>query len=218
MKISAVITMYNHYDLTHQLLYDIFNNSRSFDEVVVVDNGSTEVTGLHWWEESDLLPLDVIRVTENEGFLRAANRGVRMSHGDLVVLLSNDVRVHGNLGVVAKSTLRIYPNSLLGGKVYQNDTGWNTFNGKTYPYAEGWCLGFSRSAWDLVGGFDERYAPNDYEDVDLSTMFVAMGSSLVEMAAGLVEHIGAQTISYGSERQALTERNREKFKEKWNIQ
>lgn len=217
LKVSAVVLMYNRWDLTHQLLFDLFNYSKGIDEVVVVDNGSTESTGIEWWTGATMLPITPIRVEQNMGFLMGANLGMKSAKGDHLILLSNDVRIRGPLSSIVRATLGMFPKTLLGGRVYQSDTGWNTFVGRTFPYAEGWLLACTKDAWNEFGGFDERYAPNDFEDVDLSTTAISKGYKLQQLPDGLCEHIGAQTIGYNPHRYSLTERNQKLFREKWNI-
>lgn len=216
-KVSVVVLMYNRWDLTHQLLYDLFNHSRQVDEVVVLDNGSTEVSGIEWWTGATMLPVTPVRLEQNVGFLRGANAGMAAAKGDHLVLLSNDVRVKGPLVGMVRTSLNLFPKTILGGRVYTGDTGWNTFSGCTFPYAEGWLLACTKAAWKDIGGFDERFAPNDFEDVDFSTTAILKGYQIQELPTGVAEHIGAQTIGYSPLRYSLTERNQKKFKEKWNL-
>lgn len=218
LSVSVVIPFFNHWELTHQLLFDLYNYSRDkIYEVVVVDNGSTEVTGLDWWKDAKMLPLRVIQVKQNKGFLLAANTGMAAANGDILVLISNDVRVPSDLIGHIQEFLTP-PNRhmfIMGGRKYDSDTGWNNFDGRIFHYLEGWLLACTQFAWRDIGGFDERFAPNDYEDIDFSTTALKKGYGLVPIAPFMAQHMGAQTISYGPEREALTKINREKFREKW---
>lgn len=215
IKVSIVIPFFNHWELTHQLLYDIYNQCRDVDDVVVVNNGSTETHGLAWWQDSKLLPLRVVSLVPNQGFLLGANAGLEAALGDVTALISNDVRIRGNLTGVLRASFTVQPNIVMGGKVYNGDTGWNNFDGRLFPYAEGWLLAAQRADWLKLGYLDPQYAPHDFEDVDFSTKALAQGYKLVELPQGLAEHMGAQTISYGPVREAQTKINREKFRAKW---
>ncbi len=215
IKVSFVIPFYNHWELTHQLLFDIVNQCKDVDEVIVVNNGSTESHGLAWWQDSKLLPLRVVSLVPNRGFLLGANEGLKASLGDVTALISNDVRIRGNLSGVLRLTYTLHPRVVSGGKLYTGDTGWNNFNGVLFPYVEGWMVAAGTDVWKELGYFDERYAPNDFEDVDLSTTARSKGLELVELPTGIAEHMGARTISYGPEREKLTKINREKFRQKW---
>ncbi len=215
LKVSLVIPFYNHWELVHSLLWDLYNQCRDVDDVVVVNNGSTETHGLSWWQDSKLLPLRVVSLVPNKGFLLGANAGLQAALGDVTALISNDVKIRGNLTGMLRASFTLHPKTVMGGRVYTGDTGWNNFDGTLYPYAEGWLLAALTETWKELGYFDERYAPNDFEDVDFSTSARKAGYTLAQLPAGLAEHMGAQTISYGPEREALTKVNRDKFREKW---
>lgn len=216
-KISIVIPTYNHWNLCHQLLFDLYEFNQDVMEVLVINNGSTEIDyfqGVGWWKETKMLPLRILELEENVGFIRACNAGVRASKGDIIILVSNDVRIRENItnrisDILSKSM------SIVGGKYYLQSTGWNDFGDKVFPYLEGWLLAFTKEAWNEIGGFDEIFVPNDYEDIDFSTKALALGYSLVELEGSKIAHLGSQTISYGYEREAITKQNREKFRKKW---
>lgn len=215
MKVSFVIPMYEHFSLTNQILMDIYTYSSSVDEVLLLDNGSRENltrSGLDMWLKSGVLPLRVIGVEKNIGFLRICNWGVPQAEHENIVLISNDVRIESDLAEEIRR--RLSDNVILGGVLYRGSTGWNEFDNQIYPYLEGWLLAFKERAWEDIGGFDDDYAPNDFEDMDFSTAALNMGYSLVPLD-GKYTHLAAQTIGYNSERLAITERNRERFREKW---
>ena len=215
MKISFVIPIYDHWNLINDLLVDIMNHTKP-DEIIVVDDYSTDqatLDGLAWWE--NFYDVKVIRPINNLGFLRAANYGVSKATGDAICLISSDVRIEDDLAKTVKELLELDPKILIGGILYEHDTGWNTFSGKTFKYLEGWLLCCMKSAWDEFGGFDERYVPNDFEDVDLSTTAISKGYSLVSLSNSKIRHLGGQTIGYTGIRAELTRRNREKFGAKW---
>ena len=212
MKFSFVIPAYNGWAHLHQLLWDIYKNCSIPHEVIVMDNSSTEtsfLTGLSWWMEQDMLPIQHVRNMDNIGFLLNSNAGLKLATGDVVCLVSTDVRIHKYITQLPEI------DGLWGGRYLDWDTGWNTFNGVTYPYLEGWILVTSRKYWKKLDYFDERYAPNDMEDIDLSTKALSMGMMLNRWVDGYVSHIGAQTIGYSPEREAITIRNKKKFEDKW---
>ena len=213
MKFSFVIPAFNGWRLVHQLLYDIHQNCSPVHEILLMDNGSTEVgflDGLAWWNSTGLLPITHIRNTEDMGFLKNSNKGLKLATGDVVCLISTDVRIHKD--VVG---YKINNTSIVGGRLLDFDTGWNQFNGKIYPYVEGWILTTTKENWEYLGYFDERYSPNDMEDVDLSTKVIDVGFSLEVYPNDYVSHIGAQTIGYSPEREKITHINKKKFEKKW---
>ena len=218
MKVSIVIPSYNNYALLHQLLMDIYKKCPDMYEVIVVDDNSSEkgmFDGLSWWIKHTTLPITVRRELVNDGFLMTSNRGLKLASGDAIILISTDVRIHKDIVSTVNTWLQAIPNSLIGGTVYDKSTGWNEFDEKIFPYVEGYLLATTYDGWRDLGFLDERYAPNDFEDVDLSTTAVSLGYSLHSFLPTTIKHIGAQSIPYGAERQELTERNREKFRAKW---
>jgi GT2 family glycosyltransferase len=218
MTFSFVIPTYNRYDLVHQTLFDIYKHCSQVDEVIVMDDASPEEMsdGLNWWMTNKMLNVRHIRMKENKGFLKTSNAGLKLAMGDVVCLLSNDVRIHYDISKIAHGILTDeFPKSLIGGRLIWWDSGWNTFNGTVYPYIEGWLLCMTKEGWKDVGYFDERFAPYDYEDVDLSTSAVEKGYTLLPLEERYTQHIGAQSIQYGSEREAQTQLNGKKFEAKW---
>jgi GT2 family glycosyltransferase len=145
---------------------------------------------------------------------------LKEADADIICLVSNDVRILKDYVIVEK-TIRAKEHRILsGGKYYNVSTGWNDFDGRIFPYVEGWLLTTTKEGWKELGYFDERFAPNDFEDVDLSTTAISLGYNLGQITPDggeILRHEGAQTISYGSPREELTKRNKEKFRQKWNL-
>lgn len=227
-KVHIVIPVHNNWELTHSLLWNLYKHEKSnIDTVLVVDDASTDVevtSGLAWWEANPTNSLRVFgkRLPENIGFLHTANSGLRdlqfiqnQDANDLVILLSNDVHVYGGFIDQIKEILKSNVKSLVGGVLYQQDTGWNKFGDKIFPYVEGWLLATTLGNWNELGQFDERYAPNDFEDVDVSTTALLKGYELVALNNPAVVHLGGRTIGYNPERLALTNINKKKFEDKW---
>jgi glycosyltransferase involved in cell wall biosynthesis len=216
-----VIPTFNHYDLLHTLLYDIYQKCSPslsiIKEVIVVDDCSTDEdyrNGLRWWKENGMLPVRHIRMSENSMFLKASNAGLKKATGDMICLISNDVRIKGDIvgQILSSDTPDVV---MFGGRLLDWDTGWNTFDGHTFPYLEGWLLAACKTMWEYVGYFDERFAPSDMEDVDISTTVLSKGLYLQPLPDHMTHHMGGQSIHYGSEREAITIANKEKFRLKW---
>jgi GT2 family glycosyltransferase len=217
MTTSVVIPVYGRWDLLHQLLNDLYRNCSLIEEIVIVNNGNEHnnpdvLNGLAWWRSTNMLPIEVLDIPENIGFLRASNIGIKHAVEDNVILISTDVRVHKDIVEFMKLS---QPQYIVGGRLLDWNTGWNAIGDKIYPYLEGWILGASKEAWTTLGWFDEIYAPHDMEDVDFSTKAIFWDYHLSTFPEGYVSHLGAQSIKYGEEREAITKENRKKFIEKW---
>lgn len=215
---SIVIPTYKHWELCHSLLYDIYNKFPNSTEVIVVDDYSQDAEtsgGLSWWKENALKDrLQVFTNTTNLGFLKSSNLGVSKASGDVVILISTDVTII-DYKVIEKVYARLEDTpTLVGVRLLDYDTGWNKIGDKIYPYLEGWFLAFRKKDWDKFGGFDETFAPNDFEDVDLATTYLANGGKLAIIDTHIT-HLGGQSIGFTDARMMLTETNKLKFKNKW---
>jgi len=225
-KVYVVIPHYNKWELTHARLNELYKYCRnSVTEVLVVDNGSTDEGtkgGLEWWSKfpsSTEFKVRSLWIEENVGFLKASNAGIfdivsRCEPDDIIVLLSNDVEVRTDFVRQVTDIIGQTP-VLVGGILYTHDTGWNKFGDVLFPYLEGWLLAAHSLDWQILGGFDFRFAPSDYEDVDLSTQALKHGYDLVPLNNPGIHHIGGQSYGYTEERRKRTEENRKKFESKW---
>ena len=231
MKAHIVIPMYNHWNLLHSLLWDLYTKEKgNIDSVLVINNGSTDEdvgNGLRWWTREtkfNKYPIHVMNIDENCGFLLAANAGLKqIAHrpepyvdaNDIIILISNDVQIKAPFIHQIRDILEKSAQTLVGGILYSSSTGWNMVGGKVYPYLEGWLLATTASNWEMLNYFDERFTPCDYEDIDLSTEALKVGMELVPLNNPGLIHLGAQTLGYNPEREANTIKNKERFETKW---
>lgn len=89
MRVAAVVPNWNGAHLLRQFLPSIAKQTRAFDSVYVVDNGSRD--------ESVTVAKDfgatVIEFQSNRGFAPAVNAGVAAAEADAVAILNNDVEL-----------------------------------------------------------------------------------------------------------------------------
>ncbi|MEO8100390.1 MAG: glycosyltransferase family 2 protein [Acidobacteriota bacterium] len=85
---TAVIPHWNRRQLLEGLLENLRQQTRPFDEVIVVDNGSTDESA----DAAERAGVRVVRLPANMGFAAAVNRGIAAaSAADWVAILNNDV-------------------------------------------------------------------------------------------------------------------------------
>lgn len=214
MKVSVVIPNYNNFHIINDLLVSVTKYNP--DQIVVSDNCSDEpetIKGLEWWKEN--YGVEVFRQPKNLGFLLNANSGMSKASGDILILLSTDVIIETDFISEIKNVLSWNSKRLIGGIVYNGSTGWNQFGQRIFPYAEGWLLACTKEVWLDIGGFDERFVPSDFEDVDVSTTAIEKGYELYSLNDPKIRHIGGMTIGYGEQREEQTRKNRNLFEAKW---
>lgn len=218
MKVSIVIPVYNNFPLLNDLLAGLRDNTDA-DEILIADDISPDrqtQAGIRWWEDNYENVKSIRHPSQkNIGFLRNSNFGMRIASGNIICLISTDVIIGTDLCSILKRAIEENPKRLIGGTVYHASTGWNQFGAKVFPYAEGWLLAATRENWEELGYFDERYSPNDFEDVDLSTTALQKGFELHSLNHPRIRHIGGQSIGYNEQREELTKRNQKTFEAKW---
>lgn len=228
-NVHIVIPVYNQWELCHDLLWKLQKiEGKNITSIHLINDCSMEegvADGMKWWASSygSKFPIYAVHNQENMGFLKTANFGIRRmvdvyaTHAtDIVILMSTDVKVSGPFIQQIKDILETKSiNSLVGGVVYTHDTGWNKFGNKIFPYAEGWLLATTAENWKELGGFDEIYAPCDFEDVDLSTKAIGLGYQLAPLNNPGLAHLGGRSIGYSEDRLRQTKINQKKFEEKW---
>ena len=219
LKTSIITPVWNRGDLTMQFLFQHWRQFalRPDVEFVIVNNGSTDNTRLilHRWAGTMKDRLKVVHNDENEGFGPGHNRGAEAASGEILVFLSNDVDVLGDYITILQGQMD--GAALYGAELLKGDTGWNTFDGRTIPYLAGWCVAATRDVWDDLGGWDERYVPCDYEDLDLSYQAMKKGYKLVSLDLPLRHAFGQSARALAGGRLAITQRNRAQFMEKWGL-
>jgi GT2 family glycosyltransferase len=86
-SVAAVIPHWNRRDLLSEALASMADQTRPFDEILVVDNGSTD--------DSETVAAaagaQFLKLGRNLGFAAAVNHGIRHSRADWIAILNNDV-------------------------------------------------------------------------------------------------------------------------------
>jgi GT2 family glycosyltransferase len=86
--VAAVIPHWNRVALLRGLLANLKEQTRGFERIIVVDNGSADGSV----EEARRLGAEVVALPRNVGFAAAVNRGVESAAGsEWVAILNNDV-------------------------------------------------------------------------------------------------------------------------------
>lgn len=207
-KVSVVIPTFNGRALLEKNLPTVSACLRPDDEVIVVDDASDDGT-LDWLQ--DTYPeVKGLRNPKNLRFGATANRGVQEASGDLILLLNNDVKPHSDLltyavphfesaHVFAVGCLEHEKNDV--GKIQQGGKNRLWFQRGMFIHARAddfssgetaWVSGgsglFDRHKWLELGGFDARFYPAYWEDIDLSFRARQRGWQVLFEKKAVVEH------------------------------
>lgn len=192
MKVSAVIPTYNNEDTIEKCITSILNQTRKFDEIIVVDDGSTDNT-------SDIIknfPVKIIR-TENRGRPRTRNTGWRKAKGDVIAFIEadsyyNEIWLEENLSKLSEADMTCH-----------RRMGWGVKNSFTKVFDKilmrrwkiliekndllsGWV--FKKYVLEDLNGFDESF--ERAQDVDIGQRALKNGFKIIPVENAIEYHKG----------------------------
>lgn len=91
LTLCVLIVNWNRCDDLLRLLYDLGGQTRLPDEIIVVDNGSTD--GAPDAVARDFPTVRLIRLEQNTGLSHGRNVGIAATRTDLIAVLDNDLRI-----------------------------------------------------------------------------------------------------------------------------
>ncbi len=229
---SVVVVNFNSSDFLQGCLRAIYSNHRPPNEVVVVDNASTDdsLRELVGWPQ-----VIVEQSPTNLGFAGGANRGISLTESPVVLVLNPDVEIDPTFGDalirlfessprlgIAGAKLR-YPDSNLlqhaGGVLLRpllttvhrgyrelDDQQWDV--AANVDFVTGGAMALRRSAFDDVRGFDESFWPAYYEDVDLCLRLRETGWQVRYQPELTATHVESVTLGQSLDYYRSFHRNR----------
>lgn len=239
--VSLIIPSFGHVQDTLKCLTSIYlYYPKSSIEIIVSDDASNDPELIHL---KNIKNIRYFEMEKNLGWLDHVNYLVAHSKGKYIYILNNDTELHfnsidslinvaenyKNIGAVGSKLL--YPDGKLqeaGGIIWENGKAWNygKFDNPDKPeysylrevdYCSGASLLVSKKNWDMLSGFDSRFAPAYYEDVDLCFRLREAGLKIIYQPLSLVTH--SESATYGtdenSRKQDLLQKNYTKFQSKW---
>lgn len=183
------------------------------DEIIVIDNGSTDGTPDNVAREFPRVHL--VRLDRNYGFAGGVNRGLQLARGDILVLVNQDVIVQEGCLSQLRARLCASGPAIAGCKLYypdgrtiqhaggilrmpraepdhygyrQIDDGrWNMVT--EVDYVTGAVFAFDRAVLQAIGLFDEDFFPAYYEEGDYCFRARAAGFPIIyEPGAVAIHH------------------------------
>ncbi len=227
--VSAIIPTWNRADLLHSILANLGAQTRPPDQVIVVDNGSTDATQLVARE----FQVDLALFPENRGFAEAVNEGIRRAKGEWLLILNNDVILEPEWLERLLASAEQENASFAAGKLLQKDDlrkldgTWDLVSRAAYAWRCGWgrrdsavwstrrkisfapmtAALFHRQVFEKIGLLETRFQ-SYYEDVDFGIRCVMAGLQGIYEPAAVAMHMGKCTFGKRSQKvMFLTARN-----------
>jgi GT2 family glycosyltransferase len=186
----------------------------------------------------------VLTTPQNLGFVSSCNYAAERATGEILVFLNDDTLplpgwlsplvspLEDDSSVGAVGGQLLYPDGTLqeaGGVIFKDGTGANFGRGDYDPgrplyqfvrrvdYCSGALLATWRSLFRELGGFDTRYCPAYFEDVDFCFQAKAQGLHTIYQPASQIIHLEGGTCGTNAKSgiKRFQEINRAKFVEKW---
>lgn len=229
-SLSVVIVAYDSAGDLGRTLPALGSELADGDEVIVVDNGSTD--DLDTVVSEHLPDARIESMGGNLGFAAAVNRGALLATGDLLLILNPDARPEPGFGAAIRQPAEDHPDwaAWMGlvlfrqdGSSFINSTGnpvhftgisWAGGHGtpateagdsREVPTASGACLAVPVETWRRFGGFPEEFFLYQ-EDTDLSLRLRSTGESVGLVTDAKVDH--SYEFGGSNEKWFWLERNR----------
>jgi GT2 family glycosyltransferase len=208
--VAAVVPNWNGARWLPACLAALRAQERPFDELIVVDNGSTDGSADDLGDD-----VRVIRLGENRGFAAAANAGLRAAQAGWVALVNSDVELApdwlavmldagapDDVASVAGKMVSLADPSVLDdsgdflrrdgvceqrGRGHADDGRWDA-PGEVFSACAGAAL-LRRGTALAIGGFDERFF-SYLEDVDLGLRLRLAGFRAAYAPGAVARHAG----------------------------
>lgn len=240
-RVSVIVPVYGKINYTLHCLRSVAESkSRVPFEVIVIDDCSPD-DSLQYLEK--VRGINLIRNTENLGFLRTCNKAAAAARGEYLLFLNNDTQVlpgwldelyetfetQENVGLVGSKLIFADGTLQEAGGVIWNDASGTNFgrgddpNRPEYNYLRevDYCSGASilvpRALFEQLGGFDLTYTPAYYEDTDLAFAVRRLGKRVMYQPFSRVVHFEGITsgtdLTTGVKSYQVV--NQKKFLAKW---
>jgi len=219
--VSIIIPCFGQVDYTLRCLASISQSPPRLPiELIVVDDASGDPRISELQAVNNLV---FVAREENLGFLRSCNDAARLARGRFLMFLNNDtVVMPGAIDTLAELLLArpdaglagarlLYPDGTqqeAGGIIWSDGSAWN-YGHRDDPakpeysyvrdvdYVSGAAIMLRRDVWELVGGFDDHFAPAYCEDSDLAFRLRAAGLRVLYHPEAVVVHY--EGISHGTD-------------------
>lgn len=214
VAIDIIVCIHNSLELVKKCLFSIISNTTNPYRFIIVNDGSDSETSAWLYNFSKLKPNTIlINNSKAQGYVKAANIGIKLATSSFVILVNSDTEVTWNwalkmvhcarskdfVGAVGPFSNQATSQSIdINSEIYSD----YYFTNPIYPslgFLNGFCFAMTRRAIVEVGLFDEdTFSPGYGEENDWCIRARALGFHMLVADDVFVAHRGSS--SYGSER------------------
>lgn len=201
-KVSLYIPCFNAAETIRSCLEAVFKQSHPLEEVIVIDDGSTDKTAAI----ASGYPVRLIRHMHNKGLAAARNTAIKNIDSEFIASIDADCSPEPDwlAGLMSKFSLRKIAG--VGGRLLESNTSticdyWRSTHMKQYwkdrkifpPFLFGSNTVFRKKILIDIGLYNETFK-NNYEDVDISKRIRKTGRLLTYEPKAVVHHLKKDDI------------------------
>jgi len=174
-RVSIIIPCYNHGQYIREALDSVEKIAdKSLYEVIIVNDGSKDAYTIEMMDKLAAEGYHVINQV-NQGLGRTRNNGIRVAKGDYILPLDSDNRIRPEYIYESIKILDAHPEiamvygdaQFFGDKDKRHVVGEFNLQNMMIENQVDACAVYRKSAWDAVGGYDEKMPIMGYEDWDM---------------------------------------------------
>ena len=233
LKCDIIIPVWNQLKETSRCVESVRENTKFPYRLIIVDNASDDGTRKYLESLRNNFPDMILeRNDKNEGFIKAVNKGIKISDADYICLLNNDTivtkvwlsemidvaRSDEKIGIVNPASNNLGQDipkgmtidglaEVLKGKHKGESVGLGT--------AFGFCMLIKRDVINKVGFFDEIFDMGNFEDTDFCLRAKREGFKIVRSLASYVYHKRSTSFKILKHHDRKFEKNKRIFEERW---
>ena len=204
MKIALYIPCFNAGKTLSTCLDAVFNQERPADDVLVIDDGSTDQTV----KIARRYPVRIIKHSRNLGLAAARNTAINNTNAKFISSLDSDCKPSKDWLKYLAKRIKLSNAAGVGGKTVEVNTSsvidswravhmkqdWGESKKNDPPFLFGSNTLFRRDLLLKAGSYNEKYRSN-FEDVDISNRLRKKGYSLVYEPRAIVKHLKKDDLS-----------------------
>jgi len=174
-RVSIVIPCYNHGQYIREALDSVEKVAdKSLYEIIIVNDGSKDAYTIEMMDKLAAEGYHVINQV-NQGLGRTRNNGIRVAKGDYILPLDSDNRIRPEYIYESIKILDAHPEiamvygdaQFFGDKDKRHVVGEFNLQNMMIENQVDACAVYRKSAWEAVGGYDEKMPIMGYEDWDM---------------------------------------------------
>lgn len=230
---DIIIPVWNQLEITKRCISCIEKNTAYPHRLVIIDNASESDTRdfLQGIRNTPGSKITLVRNKENEGFIKAVNKGISLARGKFICLLNNDTIVtpgwlsemikifelDPKMGIVNPSS------NSLGQKLpkgvspedYSKSLRKQSGQAAALGTALGFCILVKNELFSKVGCFDEIFGRGNFDDTDFSMRAKRGGYGVARAMASYVYHDEQRSFKNVKSYKQDFEKNKKIFESRW---